>query len=86
MGADDGVISADQVDIRLQPLNKNGAPDDNGVDEEAAEQIQLRVYKRRWIVLLAVALLNNTNTMSWISYAPSGNYVNSFYGENSAAW
>lgn len=84
MGADDGAISADKVDIRLQPLNKNGAQDET--DEEAADQIQLRVYKQRWIVLLAVALLNNTNTMSWIGYAPSGNYVNSFYGESSAAW
>ncbi|CAO4383185.1 unnamed protein product [Caenorhabditis nigoni] len=88
MGVDDGPISAEQVDIRLQPLNKSGAPADGaeGADEEIGDQIQLRVYKQRWIVLLTVALLNNTNTMSWIGYAPSGNYVNSFYGESSAAW
>ncbi|CAL2047884.1 unnamed protein product [Caenorhabditis brenneri] len=24
--------------------------------------------------------------MSWIKYAPSGNYVNNFYGESIAAW
>uniref|UniRef100_A0A8R1I4A6 MFS domain-containing protein n=1 Tax=Caenorhabditis japonica TaxID=281687 RepID=A0A8R1I4A6_CAEJA len=72
------------TDVALQPLDKYGKAIDEV--EEAAEPILLRVYKRRWIVLIAVALLNNTNTMSWISYAPSGNYVNSFYGDGSAAW
>uniref|UniRef100_A0A8R1IZ27 Major facilitator superfamily (MFS) profile domain-containing protein n=1 Tax=Caenorhabditis japonica TaxID=281687 RepID=A0A8R1IZ27_CAEJA len=72
------------TDVALQPLDKHGKAIDEV--EEAAEPILLRVYKRRWIVLIAVALLNNTNTMSWISYAPSGNYVNSFYGDGSAAW
>ncbi|EFO96570.1 hypothetical protein CRE_23151 [Caenorhabditis remanei] len=76
-----------QKDIPLQPLNSSGQA--VAIDAPApadVAQIQLRVYKQRWVVLLAVALLNNTNTMSWIGYAPSGNYVNRFYGEGSAAW
>ena len=38
-----------------------------------------RVYPRRWIVLLVVALLNNSNTMSWIAFAPIANHVDKFY-------
>ncbi|KAF1757823.1 hypothetical protein GCK72_014280 [Caenorhabditis remanei] len=38
----------------------------------------------RWILLLLVASLNFSNTISWISYAPVGNYVNSFYGPETA--
>lgn len=73
-----------QPDIPLQPLNSSAEVREK--QNPPVDQIQLRVYKQRWIVLIAVALLNNTNTMSWIGYAPSGNYVNSFYGEGSAAW
>lgn len=53
---------------------------------EDDQPIQLKVYARRWLVLAVVALLNNTNTMSWIAFAPVSNHVNSFYGESSAAW
>ncbi|CAB3399960.1 unnamed protein product [Caenorhabditis bovis] len=74
-------LAVENLDIKLTSMNQNAAD-----DEEAHEQLQLKVYKRRWIVLIAIALLNNTNTMSWISYAPSGNYVNTFYGEGSASW
>lgn len=40
----------------------------------------------RWFLLVSVALLNFSNTCSWIAYAPVGNYVNALYGEESAAW
>lgn len=38
-----------------------------------------RVYPRRWVVLIIVALLNNLNTMAWIAYAPIANHVDAFY-------
>lgn len=40
----------------------------------------LRLYRRRWIVLATVALLNNSNTMAWIAFASIANHVNVFYG------
>ncbi|CAJ0583593.1 unnamed protein product, partial [Mesorhabditis spiculigera] len=48
--------------------------------EEEEDVMQLRVYRRRWLILLIVALLNNTNTISWIAYAPVSNHVNTFFG------
>ena len=44
------------------------------------------MYGRRWLVLACVALLNNTNTMSWIAFAPVSNIVNIFYGNDTAEW
>ncbi|CAD6189190.1 unnamed protein product [Caenorhabditis auriculariae] len=79
-------VGPESVDIKLTPLkgHKGDLVDDTA--EDAVETTRLKVYNRRWIVLITVALLNNTNTMSWIAYAPSGNYVNSFYGPSSASW
>ncbi|KAI1721577.1 major facilitator superfamily domain-containing protein [Ditylenchus destructor] len=48
-------------------------------DDPAMSRIALRVYPRRWLVLLIVALLNNANTMTWISFAPVANHVDIFY-------
>ncbi|VDN56759.1 unnamed protein product, partial [Dracunculus medinensis] len=45
----------------------------------------LRVYGRRWIILAIVALLNNSNTMSWIAFASIANHVDEFYRMNKAA-
>uniref|UniRef100_A0A914CFE4 Major facilitator superfamily (MFS) profile domain-containing protein n=1 Tax=Acrobeloides nanus TaxID=290746 RepID=A0A914CFE4_9BILA len=50
-------------------------------EDPAMPRIVLKVYPRRWIVLLIVALLNNSNTMSWIAFAPIANYVNPFYNQ-----
>ncbi|VDP46783.1 unnamed protein product [Heligmosomoides polygyrus] len=73
----------DKLDIQLTDMNKSVEPSEQPEDD-ATEPIQLKVYARRWVILTVVALLNNTNTMSWIAFAPVSNYVNSFYGENSA--
>uniref|UniRef100_A0A1I7WSR5 MFS domain-containing protein n=1 Tax=Heterorhabditis bacteriophora TaxID=37862 RepID=A0A1I7WSR5_HETBA len=70
----------EKVNIQMSDIKK---VDDHQEDEQP-EQIQLRVYERRWLILAVVALLNNTNTMSWIAFAPVSNYVNSYYGESSA--
>ncbi|KAK6113214.1 Major Facilitator Superfamily protein [Brugia pahangi] len=53
--------------------------------DPAIHRITYRVYQRRWIVLAVVALLNNSNTMSWIAFASISNYVDVFYGMNKAA-
>ncbi|VDO12211.1 unnamed protein product [Brugia timori] len=53
--------------------------------DPAIHRISYRVYQRRWIVLAVVALLNNSNTMSWIAFASISNYVDVFYGMNKAA-
>ncbi|VDK54473.1 unnamed protein product [Anisakis simplex] len=55
--------------------------------DPAEARIGLRLYRRRWIVLAVVALLNNSNTMSWIAFASIANHVNAFYGnEHAANW
>ncbi|EYC20925.1 hypothetical protein Y032_0020g134 [Ancylostoma ceylanicum] len=77
-------LGPEKLDIQLTQIKK---VDSNGhVEDDEPEPIQLKVYARRWVILTVVAMLNNTNTMSWIAFAPVSNYVNSFYGENSAAW
>lgn len=44
--------------------------------------LRRRVYNRRWVVLITVALLNSTNAMLWISYASIANHVDKFYDWN----
>ncbi|CAD5217635.1 unnamed protein product [Bursaphelenchus okinawaensis] len=44
-----------------------------------------KVYKQRWLVLLVVCLLNFSNAMTWISFAPISYYTNEFYGNRNAA-
>ncbi|KAK0397283.1 hypothetical protein QR680_002065 [Steinernema hermaphroditum] len=44
-----------------------------------------RSYKRRWIVLVAVCLVNFSNAMTWITYAPVTFQTNDFYGNENAA-
>ncbi|CAI4227382.1 unnamed protein product [Auanema sp. JU1783] len=66
------------------PLNTLGKKEDAADKDDVTPQ--LKVYKQRWLVLAVIVLLNNTNTMSWISFAPVSNYVNAFYGESSASW
>ncbi|KAE9548869.1 hypothetical protein FO519_007920 [Halicephalobus sp. NKZ332] len=56
-------------------------------EDPAQPRIILKVYPRRWIVLLVVALLNNSNTMSWIAFAPIANHVDGFYDKiNATNW
>ncbi|WKY10722.1 hypothetical protein Q1695_002800 [Nippostrongylus brasiliensis] len=77
----------EKLDIQLNDMGASKpVADSSQSEEESREPIQLKVYARRWVILTIVALLNNTNTISWIAFAPVSNYVNSFYGENSAAW
>ncbi|MCP9264950.1 Major facilitator superfamily transporter [Dirofilaria immitis] len=53
--------------------------------DPAEHRISYQVYPQRWIVLAVVALLNNSNTMSWIAFASISNYVDAFYGMSKAA-
>lgn len=57
----------------------------NMSEMEPAKRRQFRVYPRRWIVLATVALLNNSNTMVWISFASVANHCDSFYKKEKAA-
>ncbi|CAI2350737.1 unnamed protein product [Caenorhabditis sp. 36 PRJEB53466] len=42
--------------------------------------------EKRWLLLTAVALLNFSSTFSWIMFSTVSNYVDSFYGHESAVW
>ncbi|CAJ0935410.1 unnamed protein product, partial [Mesorhabditis belari] len=82
-------IATDKIDIQLKeiksenpykPCEREPSVKSNGCGKDEEENgIQLRVYRRRWMILLVVALLNNTNTISWIAYASVSNIVNIFY-------
>ncbi|KJH43180.1 transporter, major facilitator family protein [Dictyocaulus viviparus] len=85
MAGNEDDLEPEKLNVQLTDMNKAIEGSSQAEDDEP-ETIHLRVYARRWLILTVVALLNNTNTMSWIAFAPVSNYVNSFYGENSAAW
>lgn len=42
----------------------------------------LRLYKQRWIVLTVLCLINATNQMLWLSYAPVADVASIFFGED----
>uniref|UniRef100_A0AC35U8J4 MFS domain-containing protein n=1 Tax=Rhabditophanes sp. KR3021 TaxID=114890 RepID=A0AC35U8J4_9BILA len=44
-----------------------------------------RVYWTRWIVLLSVVLVNFSNAMTWITYAPITYHTQDFYKNSNAA-
>lgn len=41
-----------------------------------------KVYKRRWMIMLAVVLLNISNAAIWITYAPVASTVANFYDKH----
>jgi FLVCR family MFS transporter 7 len=43
------------------------------------------LYGRRWFVLAVVCVLNFSNAMTWITFAPITYYTNEYYGNSSAA-
>ncbi|KJH42546.1 transporter, major facilitator family protein [Dictyocaulus viviparus] len=46
---------------------------------------EFHAYKRRWIYLFAVCLVNFSNGNTWITYAAITFYTNEFYGNKNAA-
>ncbi|GMT33021.1 hypothetical protein PFISCL1PPCAC_24318, partial [Pristionchus fissidentatus] len=84
MGREDKeAIAPESLDIQMKDM-KGGAGD--VAEEEQDSGVQLKVYRRRWLMLAVVALLNNSNTMTWISFAPVDNIANFYYGEGAAKW
>ncbi|TKR58255.1 hypothetical protein L596_029724 [Steinernema carpocapsae] len=53
--------------------------------DPATERQAYKSSAKRWLVLAVVALLNNTNTITWISFASIANHVDRFYHQNGAA-
>ncbi|XP_039614175.1 solute carrier family 49 member A3 [Polypterus senegalus] len=51
----------------------------NGADENLLKLLTFKVYKRRWIVLLALCLLNCSNALLWLSFAPIADQTSRFY-------
>ena len=43
-----------------------------------------RVYKRRWLLLLAASLLNLTNAFNWLTFAPIATFSAQFYNVSAA--
>lgn len=65
---DDGPVPAPCTDVPEQP------------NHEAKPVVQFKVYKRRWFALLVLCLLNCSNAMVWLTFAPvadqSSQYLN----------
>ena len=43
-----------------------------------------RVYKRRWLLLIAASLLNLTNAFNWLTFAPIATFSAQFYNVSAA--
>ncbi|PAV89801.1 hypothetical protein WR25_21628 isoform A [Diploscapter pachys] len=74
-----------KVKVQIQ-LKDIGAAKDLTNGDADLEPMQLKVYPRRWLMLIVVALLNNSNSMSWIGFASVSPFCNLFYGKSSASW
>lgn len=40
------------------------------VNEDLTKLLKYKVYKRRWFILLVICILNSSNAMLWLSFAP----------------
>uniref|UniRef100_A0A1I7YXX5 MFS domain-containing protein n=1 Tax=Steinernema glaseri TaxID=37863 RepID=A0A1I7YXX5_9BILA len=77
------VEASDTIKIKPQEAQKMlGNMTEN---DPATERLVYKAYAKRWIVLAVVALLNNTNTLTWISFASIANHVDTFYHQQGAA-
>uniref|UniRef100_A0A0R3RXH0 MFS domain-containing protein n=1 Tax=Elaeophora elaphi TaxID=1147741 RepID=A0A0R3RXH0_9BILA len=83
--ADDAKVDSKDGMISIEPKYASKLIGRVSEVDPAERRISYRVYPQRWIVLAVVALLNNSNTLSWIAFASISNYVDAFYGMNKAA-
>jgi FLVCR family MFS transporter 7 len=82
---DEQLILSNESETKvIDPSAAKHALSNMNENEPDQARMVLKVYPRRWLVLLVVALLNNSNTMSWIAFAPIANHVDAFYHQASA--
>uniref|UniRef100_A0A914EFN2 Uncharacterized protein n=1 Tax=Acrobeloides nanus TaxID=290746 RepID=A0A914EFN2_9BILA len=48
------------------------------------DPIEFKVYNRRWYMLIVVCLVNFSNAMTWITFAPISSYTKQYYGNSNA--
>ncbi|CAK5078942.1 unnamed protein product [Meloidogyne enterolobii] len=84
-GEDKQLLPQKQVQI-IDPVKAVNSLGECCEKDPAEQRISLKAYRRRWIVLFVVALLNNINTMLWIAFSPISNHVDTFYGRNSTIY
>uniref|UniRef100_A0A915NYH8 MFS domain-containing protein n=1 Tax=Meloidogyne floridensis TaxID=298350 RepID=A0A915NYH8_9BILA len=84
-GEDKQLLPQKQVQI-IDPVKAVNSLGECCEKDPAEQRISLKAYRRRWIVLFVVALLNNLNTMLWIAFSPISNHVDTFYGRNSTIY
>eukprot|EP00118_Oscarella_pearsei_P026715 m.310333 g.310333 ORF g.310333 m.310333 type:complete len:567 (+) comp50976_c0_seq1:35-1735(+) len=54
-------------------------PESNGSLGEAPSNVQYKTYSSRWLILAILVLLNISNAMNWIAFAPVTNKAMSYY-------
>lgn len=83
------VLVRDEIEVLPDPP-PNQEPDQDWEEKTPAAlkpSPKLTMFmNKRWLMLMLVVFINFTNTVSWISYSPVANFVNAFYGEQTAAW
>ncbi|XP_063050184.1 solute carrier family 49 member A3-like, partial [Engraulis encrasicolus] len=59
------------VGFSSDEVRKEPGPDPQPCSDEADHvAIRFKVYRRRWFILLVLCLLNCSNAMSWLTFAP----------------
>nr|XP_061793320.1 solute carrier family 49 member A3-like [Nerophis lumbriciformis] len=62
---ENGEVEQNDVSSDSSPLVADSSP-----NEELKKLLQFKVYKRRWLVLLVLCLLNCSNATLWLTFAP----------------
>ncbi|XP_057706394.1 solute carrier family 49 member A3 isoform X2 [Corythoichthys intestinalis] len=62
---ENGEVEQNDVSNDSSPLVADSSP-----NEELKKLLQFKVYKRRWLVLLVLCLLNCSNATLWLTFAP----------------
>ncbi|KAL4641598.1 major facilitator superfamily domain-containing protein 7 isoform X1 [Arapaima gigas] len=67
---DQTAVSSDRVRLVSEPRAERGHESDADVGEDAPHAPRFQAFRRRWFVLVVLCLLNCSNAMSWLSFAP----------------
>ncbi|KAL5015889.1 hypothetical protein ScPMuIL_005478 [Solemya velum] len=59
--------------------SKQIVPNDSG-ESSGYKRKEYKTYKRRWFVLAIVVILNMSNSMIWLTFAPVADLMTTFYG------
>uniref|UniRef100_W5MTM4 Solute carrier family 49 member 3 n=2 Tax=Lepisosteus oculatus TaxID=7918 RepID=W5MTM4_LEPOC len=69
----------------VEGMEEDGDSDSDDVirvpepNEDLTKLLKYKVYKRRWFLLLVICILNSSNSMLWLSFAPVADQTAQFF-------